>query len=57
MKKLTVNQMETTKGGRFWGTTMFCSECTGGMASCYTKSYVFWIVIDESDPFSTTCDW
>jgi hypothetical protein len=43
MEKLTVNQMETTKGGKFIGTTEDCSPCQYGFKRCTKNYYLFWI--------------
>jgi hypothetical protein len=56
MEKLTINQMETTKGGRFMGTTAECTECVNGTATCRIRSYFFWIKTSDNTVIGY-CDW
>jgi hypothetical protein len=48
MKKLTVNQMEITKGGKFMGNVEECTPCSGGHHSCRSRFYIFWIKVSDS---------
>lgn len=46
MKELTLEQMETTQGGKFWGTN--CVYDDDGCRQWGTCTYqVFWIVVNE----------
>ena len=43
MKKLSLIQMQSTKGGKFIGTVTQCTECVGGIMACAENAYFFWV--------------
>lgn len=68
MKELSVNQMEATKGGKFWGNgsctpmdgTQYIYEHNGGAWDCTMKwsckKYAFWISYGQ-DEVNGGCVW
>ncbi|MDR1984521.1 MAG: hypothetical protein LBQ28_06840 [Prevotellaceae bacterium] len=55
MKKLSIEQMEITKGGKFIGTTTKCSDCISGHRFCLDQDYFFWIRIGAPRPYEEAC--
>lgn len=44
MEELSFEQMETTRGGKFWGRDSGCHPCdASGHQLCWSTYYVFWI--------------
>lgn len=43
MKELTLEQMENTQGGKFWGSDSGCTKCSDGYQTCWKTYYIFWI--------------
>lgn len=56
MKKLTLEQMETTEGGKFWGSVYSESGCTNGFKTCYRTYYVFWLEWTVEQQPITACN-
>jgi len=58
MKELTLEQMETTQGGKFWGWgdcepigdwyIQPNGEC---LQQYHCKRYIFWMVVEEDEPW------
>ncbi|MDD2279502.1 MAG: hypothetical protein PHD06_09920 [Bacteroidales bacterium] len=47
MKELSLEQMETTQGGKFIGIDESCTPCILGHMVCTKQLYVFWIPIND----------
>jgi len=46
MKELSVEQMENTQGGKFWGSSETCGPCDfTGHQWCNQAYYVFWTLV------------
>jgi hypothetical protein len=44
MEELNFEQMESTQGGKFWGSDSGCHGCDEtGHKTCWSTYYVFWI--------------
>lgn len=55
MKKLSLNQMETSNGGKFMGHKDICTRCILGAQECYTQGYFFFIKTYQSEAWPQAC--
>jgi|GEM_PF-6882153 len=55
MKKLSLNEMEASNGGKFIGQTEICGPCVLGIESCYVQGYLFFIPTSRSEPYNQEC--
>lgn len=43
MRELTLEKMENTLGGKFWGSDSGCGGCSNGFKTCWSTYYIFWM--------------